>query len=196
MQSERGEETVEHIRRDKIVNIPNCLTIIRIALLPVVVWRFRKGDSLGALMFYLLAMLTDAADGIIARKFNQITALGKLLDPIADKLSLITLIGLFVADGQIPLWLLGIILLKEITLIAGGAVALQRGIVVYALPIGKVTTVAFVTSIVVRFLGWRSTADVLLGVSVVLSMVALVWYTLDLMKKLGANDAINGDSTK
>ena len=94
---------MEHIRRDKIVNIPNCLTIIRIALLPVVVWRFRKGDSLGALMFYLLAMLTDAADGIIARKFNQITALGKLLDPIADKLSLITLIGLFVADGQIPL---------------------------------------------------------------------------------------------
>ena len=187
---------MEHIRRDKIVNIPNCLTIIRIALLPVVVWRFRKGDSLGALMFYLLAMLTDAADGIIARKFNQITALGKLLDPIADKLSLITLIGLFVADGQIPLWLLGIILLTEITLIAGGAVALQRGIVVYALPIGKVTTVAFVTSIVVRFLGWRSTADVLLGVSVALSMVALVWYTLDLMKKLGANDAINGDSTK
>ena len=184
---------MEHIRRDKIVNIPNCLTLVRIALLPVVVWRFLAGDTLGALLFYLLAMLTDAADGIIARKFNQITALGKLLDPIADKLSLVTLLGLFVADGQIPLWLLGIILLKEVTLVVGGAVALKRGIVVYALPIGKVTTVAFVASIVVRFLGWRSTADVLLGVSVVLSMVALVWYSLDLMKKLNAN---NVDSTK
>ena len=193
MQSERGEETVEHIRRDKIVNIPNCLTLVRIALLPIVVWRFLAGDTLGALLFYLLAMLTDAADGIIARKFNQITALGKLLDPIADKLSLVTLLGLFVADGQIPLWLLGIILLKEVALVVGGAVALRRGIVVYALPIGKVTTVAFVASIVVRFLGWRSTADVLLGVSVVLSMVALVWYSLDLMKKLNAN---NVDSTK
>ena len=184
---------MEHIRRDKIVNIPNCLTLIRIALLPVVVWRFRKGDSMGALIVYLLAMLTDAVDGFIARRYNQVTALGKLLDPLADKLSLVTLIALFVADGQIPLWLMGIILLKEVAMVVGGAVALKRGIVVYALPIGKITTVAFITSIVVRFLGWRMSADVLLGVSVVLSMVALVWYSLDLMKKLKANDV---DSTK
>ena len=184
---------MEHIRRDKIVNIPNCLTLIRIALLPVVVWRFRKGDSMGALIVYLLAMLTDAVDGFIARRYNQVTALGKLLDPLADKLSLVTLIARFVADGQIPLWLMGIILLKEVAMVVGGAVALKRGIVVYALPIGKITTVAFITSIVVRFLGWRMTADVLLGVSVVLSMVALVWYSLDLMKKLKANDV---DSTK
>ena len=184
---------MEHIRRDKIVNIPNCLTLIRIALLPVVVWRFRKGDSMGALIVYLMAMLTDAVDGFIARRYNQVTALGKLLDPLADKLSLVTLIALFVADGQIPLWLMGIILLKEVAMVVGGAVALKRGIVVYALPIGKITTVAFITSIVVRFLGWRMTADVLLGVSVVLSMVALVWYSLDLMKKLKANDV---DSTK
>ena len=184
---------MEHIRRDKIVNIPNCLTLIRIALLPVVVWRFRKGDSMGALIVYLLAMLTDAVDGFIARRYNQVTALGKLLDPLADKLSLVTLIALFVADGQIPLWLMGIILLKEVAMVVGGAVALKRGIVVYALPIGKITTVAFITSIVVRFLGWRMTADVLLGVSVVLSMVALVWYSLDRMKKLKANDV---DSTK
>ena len=184
---------MEHIRRDKIVNIPNCLTLIRIALLPVVVWRFRKGDSMGALIVYLLAMLTDAVDGFIARRYNQVTALGKLLDPLADKLSLVTLIALFVADGRIPLWLMGIILLKEVAMVVGGAVALKRGIVVYALPIGKITTVAFITSIVVRFLGWRMTADVLLGVSVVLSMVALVWYSLDLMKKLNTNDV---DSTK
>ena len=184
---------MEHIRRDKVVNRPNCLTLIRIALLPVVVWRFRKGDSMGALIVYLLAMLTDAVDGFIARRYNQVTALGKLLDPLADKLSLVTLIALFVADGQIPLWLMGIILLKEVAMVVGGAVALKRGIVVYALPIGKITTVAFITSIVVRFLGWRMTADVLLGVSVVLSMVALVWYSLDLMKKLKANDV---DSTK
>ena len=89
---------MEHIRRDKIVNIPNALTLVRIALLPVVVWRFQIGDSVGALLVYLLAMLTDAVDGIIARRFHQVTALGKLLDPVADKLSLVTLIGLFVAD--------------------------------------------------------------------------------------------------
>ena len=114
---------MEHIKQDQIINIPNALTVVRILLLPVVVWRFVIGDATGALIAYLAAMLTDALDGIIARKFNQITALGKLLDPLADKLSLVTLLGLFVSDGQIPLWVLAIILVKEVTMVIGGGVA-------------------------------------------------------------------------
>lgn len=74
-----------------------------------------------------------------------------------------------------------------------GAWALKKGIIVYALPIGKVTTVSFVLSIVARFLNQTVLADVLLWISVVLSMVALVWYGVDLMKKLGMKKA---DSTK
>lgn len=194
---EEGKKTVEHIRQDKILNVPNVLTLVRILLLPIVVWRFQVGDSTGALIAYLAAMLTDAVDGFIARKFDQVTALGKLLDPIADKLSLLTLLTLFVMDGQIPLWVLGLILVKEAALIVGGGVALRRGIVVYALPIGKVTTVAFIASIVARFLELRTLADVLLGVSVLLAMVALVWYAVDLMKKLGEQDKTNNTlSTK
>lgn len=184
---------MEHIKGEKIINIPNFLTVVRIALLPVVVWRFCADDKIGALIAYLAAMLTDAVDGFIARRFNQVTSLGKLLDPLADKLSLITLLGLFVSDGEIPLWVLAVILLKEAALIIGGGVALKHGIVVYALPIGKVTTVAFIASIVTRFMSMRELADTLLGVSVVLSMVALVWYGVDLTKKLGNPKA---DSTK
>ena len=175
---------MEHIKKDKILTIPNVLTVVRIALLPVVVWRFSAGDNMGALLAYVIAMLTDVVDGFIARHFNQITALGKLLDPLADKLSLVTLIWLFVADGQIPFWVLLLILMKEAALVIGGGVALKRGIVVYALPIGKVTTCAFVVSIVARFLAFRQIADLLMWVSLVLSMIALVWYSLDLMKKL------------
>ena len=182
---------MEHIKQDQIINIPNALTVVRILLLPVVVWRFIIGDATGALIAYLAAMLTDALDGIIARKFNQITALGKLLDPLADKLSLVTLLGLFVSDGQIPLWVLAIILVKEVTMVIGG-VALRRGVVVYALPIGKVTTVVFVLSIIARFLALTQIADTLLWISVALSMVALIWYAVDLMKKLG----IKANSTK
>ena len=184
---------LEHLKQDKIINIPNLLTVVRIALLPVVVWRFTVDDMTGALLVYLAAMLTDAVDGIIARRFNQITALGKLLDPLADKLSLLTLLGLFVSDGQIPVWVLALMLIKEAALIIGGGVALKRGIIVYALPIGKVTTVGFVLSIIARFLEQIVLADVLLWVSVALAMVALVWYSVDLMKKLHASQA---DSTK
>ena len=176
---------MEHIKQDQIINIPNTLTVIRILLLPVVVWRFVLGDTTGALIVYMTAMLTDALDGIIARKTNQITALGKLLDPIADKLSLVTLLGLFVSNGEIPLWVLAIILFKEVMMVIGGGVALKHGIVVYALPIGKVTTVTFVLSMVARFMSVLPLADILLWISVALSMVALVWYAADLMKKLG-----------
>ena len=175
---------MEHIKQDKIINVPNALTLVRILLLPVVVWRFVLGDTTGALIAYMTAMLTDALDGIIARKTNQITALGKLLDPIADKLSLVTLLGLFVSAGEIPLWGLAI-MFKEVMMVIGGGVALKHGIVVYALPIGKITTVTFVLSMLARFLSMPSPADILLWISVALSMVALVWYAIDLMKKLG-----------
>ena len=176
---------MEHIKQDRIINVPNALTLVRILLLPVVVWRFVLGDTTGALIVYMTAMLTDALDGIIARKTNQITALGKLLDPIADKLCLVTLLGLFVSAGEIPLWVLAIILFKEAMMVIGGGVALKHGIVVYALPIGKITTVTFVLSMLARFLSMPSLADILLWISVALSMVALVWYAIDLMKKLG-----------
>jgi len=180
---------VDQIRNEKIINIPNLLTVIRIALLPAVVWRFMEGDSSGALAFYVIAMLTDAVDGYLARKLNQITSLGKLLDPIADKLSLLTLLGLFVADGQISMWVLGVVLVKEAALVVGSAVAFRRGIIVYAMPIGKVTTVTFILSMVARFLAMKETADVLLGVSIVLSLIALVWYTYVGMRKLNEQQA-------
>ena len=177
---------MDQIRNEKIINVPNFLTLLRIALLPAVVWRFVSGDSKGALFFYVAAMLTDAVDGFVARTFNQITSLGKLLDPIADKLFLLTLMTLFVMDGQIPVWVLGIIVVKEAALVVGSAVALRRGLIVHALPIGKVTTVAFILSMVARFLSLRETADVLLGVSVVLSIIALVWYSYVVLNKLHA----------
>ena len=158
--------------------------MIRIALLPAVAWRFKVGDSKGALFFYLTAMLTDVVDGFIARKFNQITSLGKLLDPLADKLSLLTLTSLFVMDGQIPMWMLCVIIAKEAAMIIGGAGALKRGIIVYALPIGKVTTVAFTLSMVARFLSLRKIADTLLIVSVTLSIIALIWYAVVLLGRL------------
>ena len=180
---------MERIRNEKIINIPNCLTMLRIALLPAVVWRFRLGDSLGALYIYLAAMLTDVADGLAARMLHQITSLGKLLDPIADKLSLMTLLTLFVLDGQISAWVLSVLLVKEALLVIGSAVALKNGLIVQALPIGKVTTAVFAASMALRFLSFVGTADVLLGVSVVLSTVALLWYGCVVMKELHVQSA-------
>ena len=175
---------MEVIRREKALNLPNALTLLRIALLPFVVWRYVQGDIRGALVIYLLAMLTDVADGVIARRLNQITALGKLLDPLADKLSLFVLLALFVWNGQVSMLPVQLILVKEIILILGSAGALRVGIVVSADPIGKVTTLLFTASMVCRFLSYRALADTLLWLSVLLSFSALVWYALALIKRL------------
>ena len=174
---------MQALRQEKTLNIANLLTVFRIALLPAIVWRFRAGDMRGALVVYLLAMLSDAADGYVARRFNQITALGKLLDPLADKLCLITLLGLFVLDGQISRSLLGMVLLKETLLIVGSFAALKEGVVVCAHPIGKLTTAAFVLSMSLRFLAFRMAADILLWLSVLLSIVSLFWYGVILIEK-------------
>jgi len=174
---------VECVRTEKALNLPNFLTAMRIALLPVMAWRFTGGDMRGALMLYLLSMLTDAADGFLARRLGQITNLGKLLDPLADKLSLLTVLWLFAAQGKIDRLAVALILLKEALLIAGSVLALHKGIVVCAHPIGKVTTAVFVLSMTLRFLGFVREADGLFGAAVVLSYAALLRYAQALLDR-------------
>lgn len=181
---------MEGIHKEDWLSIPNLLTISRIALLPLIVRCFQSGNMSGALIIYLIAMLTDAADGLIARRTNRITVLGKLLDPLADKLCLLTLLMLFSADNQIPLWLLNLVMMKEAALVLGSAVALRMGIVVSALPIGKLATLTFILSTVSRFLAWRFLGDVLLWLSLGLSLVALGWYGVVLIGKVRFRSAI------
>ena len=131
---------MEHIKQDQIINIPNALTVVRILLLPVVVWRFIIGDATGALIAYLAAMLTDALDGIIARKFNQITALGKLLDPLADKLLVTACMMIFVGWGRMPSWLVFIVIAREFAISGLRMVAANNGTVIAAGWSGKIKT--------------------------------------------------------
>ena len=171
---------MECVRTDRAFNLPNLLTGVRIALLPAIVSRFRRGDLRGALVLYLLSMLTDAADGYLARRLGQITNLGKLLDPLADKLSLLTLLWLFAEREEIVQWAMALMLFKEAVLVAGSLLALNRGIVVSARPIGKMTTGVFVLSMTLRFLDVRFAADALLCLAVLLSYAALIRYAQSL----------------
>lgn len=168
--------TLEMLRSERTLNAANLLTVMRLALLPVIVWRFSEGDRLGALAVYVVSMLTDIADGICARRFNQVTSVGKLLDPLADKLTLLALLALFTADGQIPGWVLSVMLGKELLLVLGSGFALRRGVVVHALPIGKASTLCFVVSMTLRFLQQFRVADALLFAAVALSLAALAHY--------------------
>ena len=98
-------------------NIPNILTLFRIVLIPFIVVSIIRDDYILALIFFIISGLTDILDGFIARKFNFITDFGKLIDPLADKLTQIATLISIVIKELIPYWILIVILLKEVIMI-------------------------------------------------------------------------------
>jgi len=130
------------IRRD-ILNVPNLLTLFRIALIPVVCWLIYDGTPVSCLMafgFFWVASVTDWLDGYIARKQNLVSLTGQFLDPLADKLlvmaSLIMLVGL----GRMPGWIVILILAREISITSLRALASSEGMVIAAGEGGKLKT--------------------------------------------------------
>ncbi|MBF7096184.1 CDP-diacylglycerol--glycerol-3-phosphate 3-phosphatidyltransferase [Alkalibacter mobilis] len=137
-------------------NVPNILTIIRMILLPVFVLVFfsdMENSRYWALGVYALASFTDLIDGQIARKFNVVTELGKVLDPLADKLMLMTVLICFYLAGFIPPLILGVVIVKELFMIGSAMILYNREdrIVIPANYFGKSATVLFTLSIILMF---------------------------------------------
>ncbi len=128
------------------LTIPNLLSVIRILLIPVFAVLFLKEHYIVAIAIIIFAELTDLFDGMIARKFNQISALGKLLDPIADKLSQISIVVVLIIkywDNAIK-YLFMFFIIKEVIMLIGGAILISNGLRPVAAEIwGKVATTVF-----------------------------------------------------
>ena len=121
----------------------NKLTIMRIALIPVflvVLYLDFAGARWWALGIFIVACLTDFADGYIARHYNQITNFGKFMDPLADKMLAMAAMCYFVECGQMPGWCLAIVLLREFAVSGMRLVAVEQGRVIAAAWSGKVKT--------------------------------------------------------
>lgn len=131
---------------DGWLTIPNLLSILRMLLIPVFAVLLLKDYVVAAIVVIIFAELTDLLDGHIARKYNQITALGKLLDPIADKLSQISIVIVLIIkywDNAIK-YLFMFFIIKEIVMLIGGAILLSKGLRPVAAEMwGKVATTVF-----------------------------------------------------
>ncbi len=127
--------------RGDLLNTPNILSIFRILLIPFFVYFFCKGDISIALLIFLTAGITDVADGYIARKYNKITELGKILDPFADKAMQITVLVTMAAQGLMPWLAVMIIMAKEVMMFLGGVFLFRKNVVVGANFYGKIATV-------------------------------------------------------
>ncbi len=183
------------------VNLPNCLTFLRILLIPVFLITYYQlpEDKYVSIIVFAAASFTDALDGYLARRLNQITSFGKLCDPLADKLMTLSMLFCLANDGFLALnehrwlnWLLLIVVMfKELIMMIGSMYMLKRGVVVHANMWGKCATVLFVIGIVFVF-PWhnidilRECGRYIILSAVSVSMVALVSYILDSVKKLRA----------
>ena len=182
------------------MNIPNALTGIRFLLVGVFIYLFAVPTNyIGALIVYVVAALTDVLDGYIARKCDMITDIGKLIDPLADKLMLITALVFFYIHRWIPLAILLFVVIKESVMIAGGIFLYRRKVVVFSENIGKIASLVFNLGVVMTFFyeSLKPWNVILLYLAVALSFGALLQYGIKrfwgYFKKARIEDATDAD---
>lgn len=123
------------------MNSPNKLTMGRILAIPVFIVVFLMGYNYAAAVIFILAALTDMLDGHIARKYNLVTNFGKLMDPLADKLLVMSALLCLVQVGDVAGWMVIVILGREFIITGMRQVAAAQGIVIAAGTTGKIKTI-------------------------------------------------------
>lgn len=129
-------------------HVPNILTIIRFLLIPFIIYFLAINQYIIGVILFIISGITDVVDGAIARKFNFITDFGKLMDPLADKLTQISVLAILMIKDLIPVWILAIVITKEAIMIAGASFLYGRDVVVSSKWFGKLATVLFFIAIV------------------------------------------------
>jgi CDP-diacylglycerol--glycerol-3-phosphate 3-phosphatidyltransferase len=142
----------------EIVNLPNSLTLLRIFLVPILVvvllTKFYGKEFVG-LAIFLLAAITDFLDGFFARRYNRMTRLGALLDPIADKLLMSAAFISLVELGLARAWMIVIIIGREFAVSGLRSIAAQQGVTIAASPLGKGKMISQVIAISLLILGYQ-----------------------------------------
>ncbi|MGH8069907.1 MAG: CDP-diacylglycerol--glycerol-3-phosphate 3-phosphatidyltransferase [Candidatus Entotheonellia bacterium] len=184
-----GREKVENAHPDAYkINLPTKITLLRILLVPFLLAFLIAPSRVNALMAALIfasAALTDWLDGHLARSTQQVTTLGKLLDPIADKIllaaGLIPLVGL----GRVPAWMAAIMLIREFSVSGLREIAAAEQVIIHASPMAKAKTALQIAAILFLILNYQSwplsfyTVGMgLLTLSLILSLVSGVEYYL------------------
>ncbi len=175
-------------------NLPNSLTTFRIFLVPVLVvvllTKF-EGKEIWAVAIFLVAASTDALDGYVARRRGQVTALGTLLDPVADKLLISAALISLVEEGLAPAWMVVIIVGRELAVSGLRSLAGQRGIQIAASVWGKFKMISQVLAIVLLILDrklplpFSRSGETMLWVVVVLAVLSAADYFLKFYRSLG-----------
>ncbi|MBI5183432.1 MAG: CDP-diacylglycerol--glycerol-3-phosphate 3-phosphatidyltransferase [Nitrospinae bacterium] len=168
------------------MNLPNKITLIRIFLLPLIVVLLispSKLSSFFAVIIFVLASFTDWLDGHIARSTGQITNLGKVLDPIADKLLIVAALIPIVALGRAPAWIVVILICREFAVSGLRIIAMSQRLTIPASTIGKYKMFAQIIAIIllilnyhILFIDFFILGTIALWIALILSLISGVDY--------------------
>lgn len=134
---------MKQISHEEIFNLPNIITALRLACIPLVLiclcFPGRWGSFLAAL-FFAFAAVTDLLDGFVARRYGAVTSLGKFLDPLADKILICLTMIMLIPLARIPVWIVIVIVAREMAVTGLRAVAVTEGLIIQASVLGKYKT--------------------------------------------------------
>ncbi len=148
--------------RREFLNIPNAITLVRIAMIPVFLWfTFHESrvDSFIAAIVYAVTGTTDFLDGWIARKKGLVTLIGKFLDPLADKLVVMAALVMLVHLGRVAAWVVIVVMAREFIVTGLRTIAMSEGVVIAAGQEGKSKTAFQVAAITFLLLHYEYTID-------------------------------------
>ena len=133
------------------MNVPNMLTLLRVIMVPIFMWALNAGFYAAAIAIFILASLTDQLDGFLARRNNQVTTFGKLMDPLADKILTISALVCLMEVGEaiyINSWVVMVIIARELIVTGIRQLAMGENTVIAASSWGKAKTVSQMVAII------------------------------------------------
>jgi cardiolipin synthase (CMP-forming) len=182
--------TTEQRASRRILTVPNALSFVRILLIPVFVTLLvGEGTRLAGFVLMGAVLSTDWVDGVIARRTGQVTELGKVLDPVADRLAVITALVTLVVLRLFPLWAAGIVVARDLALLAGGLYLFRKGIRIDVRMIGKYAT--FVLMWAIPLIAWGNAG---LPIDDLAAVMGWVWFPIGVAEYYAAAVAYAGDA--
>ena len=167
------------------MNLPNKLTMFRVILIPFFIVflliPITPYDKWIALAIFVIASLTDLLDGKIARKYNLVTNFGKFMDPLADKLLVCSALICLIELGQLPAWMVIIIISREFIISGFRLVASDNGVVIAASYWGKFKTTFQMIAVILKILNVPTLAvitDLCVWIALILTVVSLADYLM------------------
>ncbi|MGB7102332.1 MAG: CDP-alcohol phosphatidyltransferase family protein [Xanthobacteraceae bacterium] len=176
------------------MSIPNLITLARIILVPIVVWAITSGEMLVAFALFLVAGITDAVDGFLAKRFHMASELGAYLDPLADKALIVSIYVALGIAGALAIPLVILVVSRDIMIISGFMLSWLVGkpMPIRPLPVSKVNTVAqiLLATLVLAEHGFGFDAKLIVtivaGLVAVLTLISIAFYLAEWLRHMNS----------